>query len=151
MTNGRDIAAQARQFIGTPWKHQARCRGVGVDCIGLLVLTARACDVPIRDCVEYGPNPNPRRLIAQLAAQFQRVSGADPMSLAPDDRALEYVAPGRVLVFAIARADVPQHVGIASEIGVVHTYRDAGHVAEHALDSEWQSHLHSVWAFEGVL
>lgn len=150
MTTGRDIAAQARELIGTPWKHQARCRGVGVDCIGLLVLTARACGVPIRDCIEYGPNPNPRRLISQLAAQFERVSGTDALSLSRDERALEHVAPGRVLVFAIARHDVPQHVGIASEVGVVHTYRDAGHVAEHALDREWSSYLHSVWAFEGV-
>jgi hypothetical protein len=29
-----EILAEARSWIGTPWLHQASCKGVGADCIG---------------------------------------------------------------------------------------------------------------------
>lgn len=31
-----DIVARARAWIGTPYEHQASCRGAGTDCLGLL-------------------------------------------------------------------------------------------------------------------
>ncbi len=30
------IVARARAWIGTPYRHQASCRGAGTDCLGLL-------------------------------------------------------------------------------------------------------------------
>ena len=35
------IVSQAREWIGTPYHHQARVRGAGVDCIGLLICVCR--------------------------------------------------------------------------------------------------------------
>ena len=37
---GQDVVAEARRWLGTPWRHQARLRGVGVDCGGLVVCVA---------------------------------------------------------------------------------------------------------------
>ncbi len=31
-----DIVALARTWLGTPYHHQASCRGVGTDCVGLV-------------------------------------------------------------------------------------------------------------------
>ncbi len=31
-----EIVALARAWIGTPYRHQASCRGAGTDCLGLL-------------------------------------------------------------------------------------------------------------------
>ena len=31
-----DVLAVARDWIGTPYRHQASCKGAGVDCLGLV-------------------------------------------------------------------------------------------------------------------
>ena len=36
MTDSAKIVAQARSWLGTPYHHQARLKGVGCDCLGLL-------------------------------------------------------------------------------------------------------------------
>src|SRR3712207_3786304 len=37
MTGREEIVAAARGWIGTPYRHQGALRGVGCDCLGLLV------------------------------------------------------------------------------------------------------------------
>ena len=34
--SGADIVAAARGWIGTPYVHQASCKGAGADCLGLV-------------------------------------------------------------------------------------------------------------------
>ena len=36
-TTRTDVVAAAREWLGTPFHHQARLRGVGVDCVGLVI------------------------------------------------------------------------------------------------------------------
>ena len=36
MTTQEEIVARARGWIGTPYRHQASCKGVGCDCLGFL-------------------------------------------------------------------------------------------------------------------
>ncbi len=36
MTTAEKIVAEARQWIGTPYHHQASLKGVGCDCLGLI-------------------------------------------------------------------------------------------------------------------
>ena len=139
------VIAAARGYLGTPWVHQARCKGVGVDCIGLLVGAFREAGHEIVDCKDYGRNPNPRRFLRHLSAQFERASGRDQTDTHADADAWRWILPGDVLVFQFQGPGLPQHVGIATDKGVIHTYQSAGAVAEHALTSEWQRKVHSVW------
>ena len=37
MTQGDRIVAVARGWLGTPYRHQASCRGAGTDCLGLIL------------------------------------------------------------------------------------------------------------------
>jgi cell wall-associated NlpC family hydrolase len=140
-----DVIEAARGYLGTPWKHQARVRGVGVDCIGLLVGAYRDAGYAIEDVKDYGRNPNPRRFLHHLARQFTRVSGRDAMWASSDPAAWQYAIPGDLLVFQFVGPDLPQHVGIATDRGVIHTYQTAGFVAEHAMTDEWRRKVHSVW------
>jgi len=39
------IVSVARAAVGTPWRHQRRVAGLGLDCIGLLVHVARELDL----------------------------------------------------------------------------------------------------------
>ncbi len=139
------VIIAARGYLGTPWKHQARVKGVGVDCIGLLVGAFNEAGTPIKDCIDYGKNPNPRRFLAHLARQFRRISGANQLDVHADPSAWMAEQPGDVLVFQFQGPNLPQHVGIATDRGVIHTYQSAGAVSEHALTHEWCRKVHSVW------
>lgn len=63
------VVAEARTYLGTRWEHQGRLKGVGVDCIGLIGMSALACGVPgakewreDRQYHNYGPQPSETRI-----------------------------------------------------------------------------------------
>lgn len=140
------VIDSARTFLGTPWQHQARCKGVAVDCIGLLVGAFTEAGYKIEDVTDYGRNPNPRRFLGHLARYFDRMGGKADATLVEHDRdAWEFAQPGDVLAFSFVGLDTPQHVGICTGRHVIHTFQTAGKVAEHDMNLEWQRQLHSVW------
>ena len=49
---GEAVVAQARAWLGTPWRHQGRSPR-GVDCAGLVVLVARALGLADHDVAGY--------------------------------------------------------------------------------------------------
>jgi NlpC/P60 family putative phage cell wall peptidase len=36
MTRNDEVLVRARDWLGTPYRHQASCKGAGTDCLGLL-------------------------------------------------------------------------------------------------------------------
>lgn len=99
---GQRIAAEAETWIGTPFQWQARCKGAGSDCKGLIAGVAAECGRPEADAVEaicgdYGPIVDAARLKAGLARLFDRVT----------DR-----QPGDVLLLKVGGK--PQHLAIAA-------------------------------------
>lgn len=47
----------AREYISTPFVHQGRLKGVGIDCIGLVVCVARESGLEIKDYHGYSEQP----------------------------------------------------------------------------------------------
>jgi hypothetical protein len=155
MIEGARIVAEARRHEGTRWKHQGRLPGVALDCIGLLVVVGRGLGVPLEDRDDYGPCPNPRRFVAQLAAQLDRVSGSDPLSLEPDPGAADVARAGDWLAIFFEGGDgkrrrrTPQHIALRTDYGLIHTDGDIGKVTEHTFDARWRSRVHSAWRLRG--
>lgn len=89
--------------MDTPFHHQGRVKGVGVDCVGLLIGVARDLDIVPADYeVEmYGRVPDGSTLLQQASARMVR---------RPSGAALE---PGCVVLVAVA-VD-PQHMGILGD------------------------------------
>lgn len=107
------IVTEARTWLGTPFHHQARLHGVGVDCAGLCIGVARALNLvdPAWDVHGYDRNPDGATLMAACLEQL------DPI----DQAAMQ---PGDVVM---VRFDThPQHLGI------VGNYRHGGHSIIHA-------------------
>lgn len=76
---GAQVAAQAEQWIDTPFHWQASVKGVGCDCKGLLAGVARELGLPEGQSVEamagdYREGGYQRRLIAGLSRLFDKVS-----------------------------------------------------------------------------
>lgn len=138
-----DIIAEAREWIGTPWIHQASCKGAGADCIGLIAGVAAACGSPeaarflsTPNWRNYGRNPDPAFMYSVCDDLMNRVPVAD-MRLAD------------VLVFRCGKH--PMHFGLATYAGkMIHAWLKARMVREHELDAGWRSEIVRVYRMRGI-
>lgn len=132
------IADKAREFIGTPWHHAARLKGVGIDCIGLCVEVIRELGVEVEDILNYSQGDEFDRLIENLSKYCDEVPLGD-------------LWPGDCLVFR--GRGILNHVGIFGGAGTfIHAYRapSVGRVVEQPLDDKWLKFLVAVYRFRGA-
>lgn len=123
MTTGHDVVAEARRWLGAPFRHQGRSRETGVDCLGLVLSVGRALGFDLADAPAYTRQPDAAALRAGLERHL--------LAVAP-----EAVRPGDILLMSIRRS--PQHLGLLTEAGgIIHVHAAAGKVVEHDLGSRW--------------
>jgi NlpC/P60 family putative phage cell wall peptidase len=141
MTDGARVVAEARLWLGTPYRHQASLRGAGADCLGLLRGVWRAI---------HGAEP---MRIAPYTADWSEAAGREDVLEAA--RALlqsagPYLSPGDVLVFRMRAGCVAKHLGLVSQAGgsprFIHAYSGHG-VVEVALTAPWQRRIAARFAF----
>lgn len=124
----------ARSLRGTPWRHRGR-KPWGVDCVGLVVLSAQAAGYPMRDATHYGREPWEDRLRKEL----REYCGA------PVDG--EWL-PGDIVLIRWHRGE-PSHVGIIGDylyggLSLIHAQNLHG-VVEHALSGYYLSVVEEVY------
>lgn len=130
------MVGAARECLGTPFVHQGRRPGVGLDCIGLLVVAAQAVGLPVHDVRGYSPTPSPERVLERRLAMS--------LDLVPN----EPREPGDVLAFAVGnRERLPCHIGMldTDPEWFLHAYAPSRAVIRSRLDRRWLRRLHSVW------
>lgn len=136
------VVIAARRWIGTPYVHQASCRGAGCDCLGLLRGVWREL---------HGREPEP---VPAYTADWSEASGEERLWAAAERhlvaRPLPEAAPGDVLLFRMRDGGVAKHVGLQAEIGpgpsFIHAYSGRG-VVESALTPPWARRLVARFAF----
>ena len=133
-----DIIAAARACLGTPFAHQGRVVGVGLDCAGLAVVAVRAAGVDVLDFAGYGRTPNKGHLAAAMDAQpmLERVANIA-------DREAGDIILMRFL-------GEPQHVGICTGAGIIHAYEAVGTCCEHDLCAKWAARIVRVYRVKGL-
>ncbi len=132
MAQGDVIVAEARAWIGTPYRHQASVMGAGTDCLGLLRGVWR---------VVHGDEPEAMPAYTEDWAE----AGARETLWAAAERWLVAKpvadhAAGDVLLFRMRGGAIAKHVGIGAWAGAVPTFVHAytGHgVIESALSEPW--------------
>jgi NlpC/P60 family putative phage cell wall peptidase len=126
------MIAAARSCLGTPFHHQGRSPGVGLDCIGLIVIALRAAGFTVHDRADYGRRPDGKSLVAALHAH-----GAHPVPT---------LAAGDIVLF---RYDgQPQHAALATGPDrMIHSFAPAGKVVETALGAYWRRRLIGIYRF----
>lgn len=130
--DGRAVASAARRYIGVRWRHQGRNRERGLDCIGLLLVTATDVglwprgldDLALRDYARYPDGDMMHRLmVAHL------------------DRAPQPLAIGNVLELA-SESELANHIAIVTRLlprpAVVHGSAYHRRVVEHDVTREWR-------------
>jgi NlpC/P60 family putative phage cell wall peptidase len=124
------VVGAARGWLGTPYVHQASCRGAGADCLGLVRGVWREVVGPEPAAVPpYSPDWGE-------TGQDEVLWGAALSWLEPAPAE----APGDVLLFRMRDGGIAKHLGIAVAVGpqaaFVHAY--SGHrVVESPLSAPW--------------
>jgi cell wall-associated NlpC family hydrolase len=151
MTTAADVVAQSRLWIGTPFLHQARLRGVAVDCAGLIIGVGRElCAFPAHfDVTGYAPMPDGRTMKALCDEHLRPVP-------------LEAIAPGHVALIAWGVNARVSHVGFigdyvhgglsfihANQFARVHGAKTGG-VVEHRLMLHAGMLMHAGYALPDV-
>lgn len=140
--NSEDVIREARRWIGTPYAHWARERGVRTDCIGLIIGVGRNLAIGDYRKKDYAKKPDPVKMGRELFKYL------DPVVLS-DMRA------GHITWLQLGRT--PCHTAIVGEhpdghgLTLIHAYEAAGKVVEHRLDAAWRARIYRVFAYRGVV
>lgn len=146
MTTGADVVRVARGYLGTPFHHQARLPGVGLDCAGVVICAGRALGLlaPDFDVTGYGRTPDGVSLLGWCRDSLHDVPRAE-------------MAPGNVL--CVAWETMPHHLAVLADyrhggLSIVHSLdtigKKRGQVIEHRLLFGPRLHFVAAFRFPGV-
>ena len=133
-----DVVVAAREFLGTPYRHQASLAGAGCDCLGLLRGVWRML---------YGAEP--------MAMPPYRADMRDPANAGALQRAAELLlvaeagplAAGQVLLFKLGGMAEAKHCGIlVSDCRFIHAQERLG-VVEANLTEAWARRVSARFRF----
>jgi NlpC/P60 family putative phage cell wall peptidase len=131
-----EFLAELRTWIGTPYRHQGRLKGIGVDCVGLVIGAARECGIADVQVTGYDRRPDG----TLLSRMLEHVSPV----------AFNEAQPGDVLLFQFAT--VAMHIGVLSAPDMlIHAYMPNRKVVEHRLDDAWLAKVAGAFQVPGVL
>ncbi len=137
-----DIVRAARDWIGTPYQHQASVKGVGTDCLGLLRGVWRS---------EFGEEPETP---PPYTPDWAEAKGEETL-LAAARRALIEIPigdayKGDVLLFRMGIGAPAKHCAIMSyHERIIHAYW--GHaVVETRLVPWWRRRIAAAFTFPGI-
>lgn len=135
------VIAEARDWIGTPYVHQASAKGAGTDCLGLVRGVWRA----VRGAEPETPPPyTPDWAERRGRETLLEAAGRHMALIAPDE-----ARPGDVLLFR-ARAGAPvKHCAILSAPErIIHAWQGRA-VCETALGPWWRRRAAAAAVFPG--
>jgi NlpC/P60 family putative phage cell wall peptidase len=133
------IVAEARSWIGTPYRHQASLKGVGCDCLGLLRGVWR-------EVVGAEPEAPP-----PYAPDWAEAGGAETLLMTARRYLVEApnaeMRPGDVLLFRWRESLPAKHCAVATSLDTMVHAHDGASVCEIAIAPWWRRHLAHVFRF----
>ncbi len=136
------IVAEARSWIGTPYRHQASLKGVGCDCLGLVRGVWRAV---IGDEPERAPAYGRDWAEASGDEAFARAARTHLIEIGPAQ-----ILPGDVLLFRYAPRYPAKHAAIVADAELMVHAHDGACVSEVAIAPWWRRRLAYAFRFPGV-
>jgi NlpC/P60 family putative phage cell wall peptidase len=136
------IVAEARAWIGTPYRHQASLKDVGCDCLGL-----------VRGVWRAALGEEPQRAPA-YSRDWAEATGEEALARAARLHMTEIettaILPGDVLLFRYRERYPAKHAAIVSAPGMMVHAHDGAAVAEVAISPWWRRRLAYAFRFPGV-
>lgn len=132
------IMDKAREYIDTPFVHQARLKGIGVDCVGLISGVGQELNLLEIDYTVYPRYSDGTLLMKIMKEIFTEV---------PIDKRDH----GDIIIYWVdAATKHPQHIGIMTDIGIIHTYDKVMKVVETHSHPRWDARITNVFQWPGV-
>jgi NlpC/P60 family putative phage cell wall peptidase len=142
------IVAEARTWVGTPYRHQGRAKGRRVDCVGLILGVGQQTGLLNVSAEAWAPysgyarTPNPKRM-----------GEAMDLFLRELDWPREEPAPDGAIGWLQWRDDLPMHLAIMATFQgrrtMIHAFEGVEACVEHGFVAEWPSRVASWWAYPG--
>lgn len=124
-------AAAARRMVGTPFRHQGKLPGVGVDCAGLCIAAYREAGLDVPNVGPYPRDPDPALLLRWLEALADRVD--DP-------------AEGDLVRFELGtKLGGARHLGLIVADGRFASVMRDHRVEIDGLDGRWRDRVLDYW------
>jgi len=138
MVERRRVVEEARSWIGTPYRHQARLRSVGVDCAGLIMGVGNALGLTDLHYSDYGILPHKGMLRGICDKHFTPVHELED---------------GAILLMGFVQGPAQeQHLAIYSGLDtIIHSYLNVGRCIEHRYSSVWRSRTRAIYRYPGVV
>lgn len=140
--SGKMIVEAARQWIGTPYQHQASLKHKGCDCLGLIrgiwreIIGAEPQQTP-EYTADWGEVGKCEGILDAAERHFNGIKMTD-------------AKPGDLLVFRWRHGTIAKHVGILSDTNqFIHAYERSG-VIESPLVLAWRTKIAGCFRFPGV-
>jgi NlpC/P60 family putative phage cell wall peptidase len=139
MTLRAAVIAEAKLWLGTPYRHQGAARGIGCDCLGLIRGIWRAL---------YGCEPED---VPAYAMDWNAGTAGDPLTMAARRHfnAVETDAmqPGDLVLFRWREGHPACHAAILMpDNRFIHAYERAG-VVSSALVPQWRKRIADAFSF----
>ncbi len=141
------VVAVARGWLGTPYRHQASCKGAGADCLGLVRGVWREL---------YGDEPEtPPAYTADWAEALDADGSVSETMAEAARRHLVEIAPGEagegdVVLFRMRPRGPAKHVGLLSGGDrMIHAWSGRA-VVETSLGRWWRARMAYAFRFPGV-
>jgi len=142
----RAVIAEAREWILTPFHHEQRCKGVGVDCTGLVIAVGEAAGASHFDRRTlkgfwefYGRRPNPEKMREALLA-----------FLVPIPESEATIAD---IAWMHWGDEMPIHLALRSEFDgremLIHSVVRYG-VMEHGFQQEFRERVTEWWRYPAI-
>lgn len=141
ITLAERIVAEAESYVGTPWKHQGKLRGLGIDCanfVANVINAARTNSPPIVLANDYKPQEDGTVMMAYLGSNAEFV-------LTEDRQFGDVIA---LLEESAGHPTEPRHLAFVKAVTpkttfIIHVTRHG--VRSHRMDSAWMRRVHSCW------
>jgi NlpC/P60 family putative phage cell wall peptidase len=139
-----EVAERARDWIGTPYVHQASLKGVGCDCLGLIRGIWREV---------FGEEPGP---VPAYTRDWSEATGEERLWNAARthlrERPMSDRSIGQVVLLRMRDGSVAKHLGVLGsrhgDASLIHAYSGCG-VVESALVGPWERRVVAVFEFPG--
>jgi NlpC/P60 family putative phage cell wall peptidase len=131
------VVAEALRWLGTPYHHQARLHGVGVDCVHLLCAAFEAAGIS-------GPiDPG------HYARDWHMHRSQELYALSERGQEVEQPQPGDVALFKFGRTY--SHGGVMVNTDqVVHAYMGSGVILTRLTEAPLATRLVRFWTMKGL-
>lgn len=134
----RKIVQAARSFVGTPFAHQGREPGKALDCIGIALSAAKLRGFDLPDWPLYqSSSPSGTRLVEYVRLSCEEVP-------------LEEARWGDIALMFWRKHDLPQHLLMLTDRGILHANNVLGKVVEETMRWSVSTRLHSAYYFRGA-